>query len=368
MYDEWLKDEPKLPKEPEWMKEEWAVDHRIKRFFIRPYSRKELMIWWLNRLFGPSKRHKKLTRYIPKEIDLNDVTPRYTIGFVGDIMKMYGYGLEFDESVYDFFENVGKIVGNLEGILTVQPGFISAQRHNKEIMQQLSVIKDPEDWILCLSNNHSGDFGFADFIFHLNRLNWADFNVFGRKDIPNHLYKKRINIVSGTQWQNQDSTSFVTRLDEVDDYFIDDPQIFNILYPHWNYEYELYPRKEVVKECEYLLKGWDLIIGHHPHVVQPVAKYEVNGINKLVAYSLGNFCSGRDRKGHEYGIILKCEIGELDSDPTRLAVGKVRWEFVRSERDKKVKFKEHMEKKSDPPAKTVKIVPNVKYLPKDWDK
>ena len=35
-------------------------------------------------------------------------------------------------------------------------------------------------------------------------------------------------------------------------------------------------------------QGANLVIGHHPHVVQGVEKYK----NAYIAYSLGNFCFG----------------------------------------------------------------------------
>ena len=81
----------------------------------------------------------------------------------------------------------------------------------------------------------------------------------------------------------------MTRFDDTDDYFIDDPNIFNILYPHWHYEYELYPRPKMIRESNIDIEGWDLIIGQHPHVVQPITQLNIEGINKIISYSLGNF-------------------------------------------------------------------------------
>jgi poly-gamma-glutamate synthesis protein (capsule biosynthesis protein) len=52
--------------------------------------------------------------------------------------------------------------------------------------------------------------------------------------------------------------------------------------------------------------GADVIIGTHPHYVQPIEYSESAGT--LVAYSLGDFVSDADRMGTEYGIILNVEI------------------------------------------------------------
>lgn len=55
---------------------------------------------------------------------------------------------------------------------------------------------------------------------------------------------------------------------------------------HWGDEYTFVPNDfQVVFARALIDAGTDLIIGHHPHVVQPVEKYK----NGWIAYSLGNF-------------------------------------------------------------------------------
>jgi poly-gamma-glutamate synthesis protein (capsule biosynthesis protein) len=55
---------------------------------------------------------------------------------------------------------------------------------------------------------------------------------------------------------------------------------------HWGEEYKADPNNRQ-KEMAHLLidAGVDVIIGHHPHVVQTVETYK----NKPIFYSLGNF-------------------------------------------------------------------------------
>ena len=47
-----------------------------------------------------------------------------------------------------------------------------------------------------------------------------------------------------------------------------------------------------------------MIIGHHPHVVQPIEFYK----NKLIAYSLGDFIFDHINIDRSNGIILHCKI------------------------------------------------------------
>ena len=59
---------------------------------------------------------------------------------------------------------------------------------------------------------------------------------------------------------------------------------------HWGTEYMSEPTEEQKREAEYLSNlGVDIIIGTHPHVVQPVTYID----NTLVIYSLGNFISAQ---------------------------------------------------------------------------
>ena len=63
---------------------------------------------------------------------------------------------------------------------------------------------------------------------------------------------------------------------------------------HWGNEYETTPNKTQQGIANYLSTlNVDVVIGHHPHVVQPI---ELVG-NTLVFYSLGNFISAQDSKG-----------------------------------------------------------------------
>jgi poly-gamma-glutamate synthesis protein (capsule biosynthesis protein) len=65
---------------------------------------------------------------------------------------------------------------------------------------------------------------------------------------------------------------------------------------HWGNEYQHLPTKRQRDIALALVgAGCDVILGHHPHVLQPVEWLEVGGHRALVAYSLGNFISNQDR-------------------------------------------------------------------------
>jgi poly-gamma-glutamate synthesis protein (capsule biosynthesis protein) len=67
---------------------------------------------------------------------------------------------------------------------------------------------------------------------------------------------------------------------------------------HWGVEYETQPRPEDVELAHALADaGALLVLGHHPHVLQPVELYRrADGRTAVIAYSLGNFVSNQSRK------------------------------------------------------------------------
>lgn len=70
-----------------------------------------------------------------------------------------------------------------------------------------------------------------------------------------------------------------------------------VLSAHWGIEYSTAPREQEVALAHRLLDGgFDAILGHHPHVLQPLEVYETqDGRLTFVAYSLGNFISNQSR-------------------------------------------------------------------------
>lgn len=71
---------------------------------------------------------------------------------------------------------------------------------------------------------------------------------------------------------------------------------------HWGNEYETKASEGQRLFARYLVSaGADMIVGHHPHVLQEVAWVSAGGRRGLVAYSLGNFLSGQGRHLEQSG-------------------------------------------------------------------
>lgn len=80
-----------------------------------------------------------------------------------------------------------------------------------------------------------------------------------------------------------------------------------ILSVHWGREYERLPTEGVRTWAQELADaGADLIIGGHPHVLQP---YEIltgnDGVETVVLYSMGNFLSGQREQYRDTGALFR---------------------------------------------------------------
>ena len=66
---------------------------------------------------------------------------------------------------------------------------------------------------------------------------------------------------------------------------------------HWGIEYQVQPSQRQREAARRLVAaGADVIVGHHPHVLQAFEWVESGGRRGAVAFSLGNFLSNQDRK------------------------------------------------------------------------
>ncbi len=73
---------------------------------------------------------------------------------------------------------------------------------------------------------------------------------------------------------------------------------------HWGIEYEKRPTKQQRVLAHSIIDwGADLIVGHHPHVMQGIEIYK----GKVIAYSLGNFIFDQKGKDTDWDVILICK-------------------------------------------------------------
>jgi poly-gamma-glutamate synthesis protein (capsule biosynthesis protein) len=284
-----------------------------------------------------------------------DHTVTVRITAVGDLlMHMPVVNSAYDHSAqkYDFkpvFEDVARFfseadytIANLETRLAgAHRGFVSYPLFNtpSELAQDL---RDLDVDLLTTANNHSLDMGWSGLLHTLDVIEEAGLTAIGthrsaeEKERPFivNLQGIQVGIYNCTYGTNgiplppdrpyavnlinyEAIAEEITRLQEAGADII-------IGCLHYGDEYQRQPsayQKEVSKRVFEL--GTDIIIGGHPHVVQPMEFITIERDGELrecfVAYSLGNFISNQRWQYSDSGIILNLEITkDLNTGETEL--------------------------------------------------
>lgn len=194
-----------------------------------------------------------------------------------------------------FFKNVRSILEeddlsiiNFEGTLTT-----SEQRAEKKFAfkadpEYVKILTGSSVEAANMANNHSSDYGKDSFQDTVKALEDAGIATFGYEEVDilevNGIKVGLTGIyeLAEHEKKKQQVKENIAALKEAGADLI----VINF---HWGIEREYVPN-EVQKMLAHLAidEGADLVIGHHPHVLQGVEKYK----DKYIAYSLGNFCFG----------------------------------------------------------------------------
>ena len=95
---------------------------------------------------------------------------------------------------------------------------------------------------------------------------------------------------------------------------------------HWGTEYKPLPNgyQKIYEDVCYRA-GADMVIGGHPHVLQPIEKKTVAGKERLTVWSLGNFVSNMQIRYTRGGVMVGAEIEQKNKEVT---LGEVRHHLV----------------------------------------
>lgn len=275
--------------------------------------------------------------------------------FVGDIM---GHGSqisaaeEVKDSLYDYspcFEYIAPIlqeadlaIGNLELTLPGKGPYTGYPRFRSPDDLALALRHAGFD-LLVTANNHSNDGNkigvtqtiktLRDYYFYQTGTfkNATERSIFYPLIVYKGVFKLAfLNYTYGTNGLPSPKPTVVNLIDEeqikkdLEEAKAQNPD-FTIVIMHWGNEYQLNENKAQATLAENMLKwGADMVIGAHPHVVQPIKLKEVlrpdSSLHQgLIAYSLGNFVSGQRKKLTDMGLMLEVELSKnLQTQETQL--------------------------------------------------
>lgn len=128
----------------------------------------------------------------------------------------------------------------------------------------------------------------------------------------NYTYDTNGLIVREPNWVNVTDTNLIKQ--DLTRTQLYKPDII-IAQMHWGEEYRTIPSSHQRKQAEVLLRhGVRIVIGHHPHVVQPlVIDKENDSIRNVIYYSLGNFISNQQQPNTDGGMLAEIVIQKKDN-------------------------------------------------------
>lgn len=270
-------------------------------------------------------------------------TTKVTLLFTGDIMGhdsqiaaaydpatgSYDYTSCF-QFIKPYIESADVAIGNLELTLAGPPYKGYPQFSSPDVLA--ATLKDVGFDVLVTANNHSVDRGkkgiertittldsigiphTGTFVGETDRLNNYPF-IFEKNGFTMAL----LNYTYGTNGIPVPSPVIVNLIDTVQ--IGKDLARAKELYPdviitflHWGIEYERLPRKEQINVANFCFKhGADLVIGSHPHVIQPM-EWKKNE-DQFVVYSLGNFVSGQRKQYTDGGTMAYVGLQKIRYKP-----------------------------------------------------
>lgn len=221
-----------------------------------------------------------------------------------------------------FFQNVKSIfdaddltIVNMEGTLTEETARQDKTYAFKGPAEYAQILTSGGVEAANLANNHSHDYGDKSYTDTIETIEAAGIVSFGYD-------RTAVMDVNGIK------VGLVGTYELADGMGCEDEMIANIksveeqgaqiviVSFHWGLERENYPTENQVNLAHSAIdNGADLVLGHHPHVLEGIEVY--NGKN--IVYSLGNFCFGgnsnpADKDTMIFQQTFTVENGELAAD------------------------------------------------------
>jgi hypothetical protein len=313
-----------------------------------PYPWHYTLRWPFYYCWPSTKNHSHITTTPIAHNFINNNKVNYKrLLFCGDIMiTQRDVVPTLHPAICDLLDKADLFIGNCEAPIGKQAlndharyrmSFYMPQDFLKGIMNQLNL--PAKKWALSIANNHSGDKGEAilnETYNILNNMGITPVGLYVKEGFPVTVINcdgLRVGIAAWTQWMNCDvfSNGFgVNRLQQIlSKDWLDAKTKYQldilIGLPHWEYEFQHYPRKETRSTAKTLIDnyGFNLLVGAHSHTLMPMEWFN----NGLCQYSLGNFCGLGSAWPVKLIPILEVKVG-VDNETKGQILGYTLYSFV----------------------------------------
>jgi len=227
---------------------------------------------------------------------------------------------------------------NLENAITTSDEKIEKEFNFKMPPKFLRILQNGGVNIVNAANNHLADYGRSGIYETMRNLDSVGIQYVGvgknlreaRKPVLHTVRGKTIGFLGyhggDTFAATTDSAGLAPRfqgfiVEDVEKLQIEaDYVVVNF---HWGTELEEYPEQWQIDLAHHVVEaGADLIIGHHPHILQGIERYR----GATIAYSLGNFIFGGNAR-HTYDTaVLKVVLAGGEPGVELMPVSVIRWQ------------------------------------------
>lgn len=254
----------------------------------------------------------------------------FTISAVGDCaigaLQTHGYSGSFHQ-YYDkngesyFFQNFKELfetddvtLVNLEGVLTDETNRVEKNFNIKGYPEYAGILTSSSIEACSLGNNHTQDYGKASLTDTQEALTGAGVLYAYNDTVAYYTTQDGIKVamLSTSLFSKSKEKYLLNGIEKAREEGAD----LIIASCHWGKERVYYPTSYQQEAAHRLIDaGADLVIGHHPHVLQGIEYYK----GKVICYSLGNFCFGANRNPDDKNTIVFQQTftfvdGELQED------------------------------------------------------
>lgn len=206
------------------------------------------------------------------------------------------YGPEyFLKNVRSIFEEDDLTIVNMEGTLTEETTRVDKQFAFKGDPEYVKILTSSSVEAANVANNHSHDYGEKSFQDTVQMLEENGIKTFGYDDVA-VLEVKGIRVGMFGIYELDDHLERIPQVKQDIAKLKDQNVDIIVAVFHWSNELVTVPDENQVTLAHLAIdEGADVVVGHHPHVVQGIDEYK----GKMIAYSLGNFCFGGNTRPTE---------------------------------------------------------------------
>ena len=200
----------------------------------------------------------------------------------------YDYTYPF-KKVKKYFEQDDLTVINYEGAISDNGTRAEKEFAFRSRPEYVNILTEGSVEVANLSNNHTRDYGETARNDTKQILSENGIATFTGSDVT--IVEKsgiKIGFIGTSALRYSEKSAFLDNLNLLKE---QNPDLIVAVF-HWGIERETTPTNEQTQLAHTAIdNGADLVIGHHPHVLQGVEKYK----GKYILYSLGNFAFGGNK-------------------------------------------------------------------------